>query len=178
VVVQTAAASVADEYEEHGQHDLADGFSMAIRRETPRLLAIAHSILDDAGAAEDAVQEALLLAWRSWDRLRDPARRQAWLVRICVRQSLRTRRHRLARLRVEAPVETDIAELPAHLTESPVDWPAAWRAFSPGQRAVLTLHYHHGYTLDECAAAMGCRPGTARRHLHRALEKLRREVEA
>jgi RNA polymerase sigma factor (sigma-70 family) len=177
VVVQTAAASVADDFGEHDGHDLADGFSVAIRRETPRLLAIAHSILDDAGAAEDAVQEALLLAWRSWDRLRDPSRRQAWLVRICVRQSLRTRRHRLARLRLEAPVETDIAELPAHLVESPVDWPAAWRAFSPGQRAVLTLHYHHGYSLDECATAMGCRPGTVRRHLHRALEKLRKEVD-
>jgi RNA polymerase sigma-70 factor (ECF subfamily) len=158
--------------------DTADGFSAAIRRETPRLLGIAHSILDDAAAAEDAVQEALLLAWRSWDRLRDPRRRQAWLVRICVRHALRTRRRHLARLRLEAPADTDVAELPRHLADSPVDWPAAWRALSPAQRGVLTLHYHHGYTLDECAAAMGCRPGTARRHLHRALEKLRREVEA
>ena len=172
MVVQTAAASMAEESDE------ADGFAAAIRRETPRLLAIAHSILDDAAAAEDAVQESLLLAWRSWDRLRDPSRRQAWMVRICVRHALRTRRLRLARMRHEADTATDVAELPAHLADSPVDWPSAWRAFSPSQRAVLTLHYHHGYTLDESAAAMGCRPGTARRHLHRALEKLRREVEA
>lgn len=172
MVIQTAAAGVARE------HDGADGFSESIRRETPRLLAIAHSILDDAAAAEDAVQESLLLAWRSWDRLRDPSRRQAWLVRICVRQAVRTRRTRLSRLRHEASPDVDVAELPAHLADSPVDWPAAWGALSRQQRAVLTLHYHHGYTLDECATAMGCRPGTARRHLNRALEKLRREVEA
>ena len=155
----------------------SDGFAAVIRRETPRLLSIAHSILDDAGAAEDAVQDSLLLAWRSWDRLRDPARRQAWLVRICVRECLRSRRTRVARLRVEGGGGiSSVAELPANLSDSPIDWPTAWRLLSPGQRSVLTLHYHHGYTLDEAAGAMGCRPGTVRRHLARGLEKLRREA--
>jgi RNA polymerase sigma-70 factor (ECF subfamily) len=171
MVVQAAAVAAAQE------GSSSDGFAVVIRRETPRLLSVAHSILDDAGAAEDAVQDSLLLAWRAWDRLRDPARRQAWLVRICVRECLRSRRVRIARQRSEAGVDaTVVAELPQHLRESPIDWPAAWRTLSPGQRTVLTLHYHHGYTLDEAAGAMGCRPGTVRRHLARGLEKLRREA--
>ena len=171
MVVQAAAAMAAQE------GNGADDFASVIRRETPRLLAVARSILDDGGAAEDAVQDSLLLAWRAWDRLHDPARRQAWLVRICVRECLRSRRARTVRLHREAAVDAAVvSELPSHLRESPVDWPSAWRTLSPGQRSVVTLHYHHGYTLDEAAAAMGCRPGTARRHLARGLEKLRREV--
>lgn len=173
MVVQAAAMSAAQE------GDGSDAFAVVIRRETPRLLSVAHSILDDAGTAEDAVQDSLLLAWRAWDRLRDPARRQAWLVRITVRECLRSRRRRIARQRVEAggvDAASFVSELPAHLRESPIDWPAAWRSLSPGQRSVLTLHYHHGYTLDEAAEAMGCRPGTARRHLARGLDKLRREA--
>ena len=172
MVVQAAALAAAQE------GDGSDGFAVVTRRETPRLLSVAHSILDDGGAAEDAVQESLLLAWRAWDRLRDPARRQAWLVRICVRECLRSRRRRAARQRVEAGAVDPslVAEMPAHLRESPIDWPAAWRALSPGQRSVLTLHYHHGYTLDEAAEAMGCRPGTVRRHLARGLDKLRAEA--
>ena len=155
----------------------ADEFAAVVRRETGRLLAIAHSILDDAGAAEDAVQDALLLAWRSWDALRDPARRQAWLVRICVRRCLRLRRTLVLRLRREDDdaLERAVA-LPAHLDNGPIDWPTAYRRLSPAQRAVVTLHYHHGYTLDECGEALGRRPGTARRHLARALEKLRQEA--
>ena len=41
------------------------------------------------------------------------------------------------------------------------------------QRAVVVLHYSYGYTLDECSRFMGCRPGTARQHLARALTHLR-----
>jgi DNA-directed RNA polymerase specialized sigma24 family protein len=41
---------------------------------------------------------------------------------------------------------------------------------------VITLHYHFGYSLDECASLMGCRPGTARSHLGRALAMLRRKL--
>jgi RNA polymerase sigma-70 factor, ECF subfamily len=173
MVVQAAALAAAQE------GDGSDAFAVVIRRETPRLLSVAHSILDDAGAAEDAVQDSLLLAWRAWDRLHDQARRQAWLVRICVRECLRSRRRHVARRRVEsAGVDAmAVAELPGHLRESPIDWPAAWRTLSPGQRTVLTLHYHYGYTLDEAAEAMGCRPGTARRHLARGLEKLRKEAQ-
>lgn len=157
-----------------------DEFAAVARRETPRLLAVAHSVLDDAGAAEDAVQDTLLLAWRSWASLRDPARRQAWLVRICVRRCLRVRRTLLLRARREdggsGLVDAGLAVPATDLDGGPIDWATAYRRLSPAQRAVVTLHYHHGYSLDECAEALGRRPGTARRHLARALDKLREEA--
>ena len=37
------------------------------------------------------------------------------------------------------------------------------------QRAAITLNYRHGYSVDECAVFMGCRPGTVRAHIARGL---------
>jgi RNA polymerase sigma factor (sigma-70 family) len=52
----------------------------------------------------------------------------------------------------------------------------AFRKLSPSQRAVITLHLYHGLTVDQCAEVVGCRPGTARSHLARAVAKLRKEL--
>jgi RNA polymerase sigma factor (sigma-70 family) len=69
----------------------------------------------------------------------------------------------------------------AHLAAAPderwVDWDAAFGHLSRQQRAVVILHYRHELTLDEAASLMGCRPGSARRHLSRALIRLRKEIE-
>ena len=154
---------------------MTDAFADVAPRETPRLLQIAYSILEDSQRAEDAVQDTLLMAWRSWPQLRDAGRRQAWLTRICVRRCLRLR-YSLAQLRRVEMTAASLSTGTGQLDDSGVDWDTAMRSLSPAQRAVVTLHYHHDLTLDDCAGAMGCRPGTARRHLARALEKLRREV--
>jgi RNA polymerase sigma factor (sigma-70 family) len=47
---------------------------------------------------------------------------------------------------------------------------------TPRQRAVVALHYGHGYSLDEVGTLIGCSGGTVRSHLNRALEHLRREL--
>jgi RNA polymerase sigma-70 factor (ECF subfamily) len=46
--------------------------------------AIAYRILRDAERAQDAVQQAFLLAWRELPRLRDPERFGPWLHRLLV----------------------------------------------------------------------------------------------
>ena len=148
-----------------------------LRTETPRLLRVAYSILRDPQAAEDAVQETLLLAWRNWGALRDPGQSGSWLMRICVRRSIRSRQSLLQRLRLEGSYDHSTA----HAVEVPAahpmwDWDRSFRALSRLQRAVVILHYHHGFSLDECANLVGCRPGTARTHLKRALSKLRAEI--
>src|SRR5215216_6745720 len=50
-----------------------------------RLLAIAYRILRDLHQAEDAVQVALVSAWRDLPALRDADRFEAWLTRLLVR---------------------------------------------------------------------------------------------
>ena len=57
-----------------------------------------------------------------------------------------------------------------------VDIDRAYRQLSLRQRAAITLNYRHGYSVEECAAFMGCSPGSVRTHLARGLASLRKEL--
>jgi RNA polymerase sigma-70 factor (ECF subfamily) len=151
----------------------ATGFEAAVHAESGRLFAVAYSILRDPQEAEDAVQETMELAWRSWEALRDPSKRSAWLRQICVRRAIRTRRRLLPRLWL---AETGSAAHRQTPEDPDLDLDRGFRRLTRQQRAVVTLHYEYGYTLDECAALIGCQPGTARSHLARALASLRKEL--
>ena len=154
----------------------AADFDAALVVHTPRLLGIALAILRDSAEAEDAVQETWELAWRSWDSLRDPDARGAWLRRICVRRCLRRQRRLTTLRRAESGVEVETAGAVCDGYRA-VEWELSLRRLSVRQRAVLVLHYQLGYTLDECAAQLGCRPGTVRQHLARALARLRSSID-
>ena len=148
-----------------------DGFEQAVRTQSQALFSLARAILGDRQEAEDAVQDAMELAWRSWHTLRDPQRLNAWLKQICVRRCLRIKRRLFGVLPLS---EQDRDPRPTPTTDPDLD--RAFRRLSRHQRAVIRLHYHDGYSLDECAGLMGCRPGTARSHLARALASLRQEL--
>jgi RNA polymerase sigma factor (sigma-70 family) len=148
------------------------GFEAAVHAESGRLFAVAYSILRDPQEAQDAVQETMELAWRSWATLRDPLKRSAWLRQICVRRAIRTRKRLLPRLWLADTV--DVRGQPPE--EPDLDLDRCYRRLSRKQRAVVALHYEYGYSIDECAALIGCQPGTARSHLARALASLRKEL--
>jgi RNA polymerase sigma-70 factor (ECF subfamily) len=139
--------------------------------ESTRLATLAVAILGDLSDAEDAVQETLTAAWRSWSSVRDEDKRHAWLTTICIRQCLRTRRLRIGRRTTQLREQIPDVRVP-----SDIHWDRAFSELSARQRAVIVLHYFYGYTLDECAELIGRRPGTARRHLARGLAHLRREM--
>ena len=153
-------------------------FEAAVRLESSRLFRLAISILHDAGEAEDAVQESMMRAWKAWDSLHDPERRNAWLTQICVNQCLSQKRRRGGRwlLFADHSAKVSDAQTVAYADTGDLDLDRAYQHLSLHQRAVLTLHYQYGYKLDECARLMRCRPGTVRSHLARALSTLRQEM--
>lgn len=142
-----------------------------------RLYSLALSILRDQGEAEDAVQETLFKAWRSWNSVSRMQRPAAWLTRVCVNHCISRRRH--LRSRGWPPLDpfegatTDASVVPdAEL----IDMDRAYRRLSLRQRAAITLNYRHGYSVEECAVFMRCRPGTVRTHVARGLSTLRKEL--
>lgn len=152
-------------------------FETVVVADIRRLYSLALSILDDRGEAEDAVQETLFKAWRAWDTLSQMDRQAAWLTRVCVNHCI-SRRRMLRSRGWPLPGLIDRAAPPTGggSDAERIDMDRAYRRLSNKQRAAITLNYRHGYSVDECAVFMGCRPGTVRTHLERGLATLRKEL--
>jgi RNA polymerase sigma-70 factor (ECF subfamily) len=140
-----------------------------------RCYAIAYRILRDVERAQDAVQQAFLLAWRDLPRLRNADRFDVWLHRVLVNAcygELRRHRHWTANIRalpIEGPGGPDE-------TVSIDDRDALERAFrrlSPEHRAVVVLHHHAGLPLASIAEVAGVPIGTVKSRLHYATRTLR-----
>ena len=142
-----------------------------------RLYSLALSILRDEGEAEDAVQETLLKAWRSWGSVAEMDRPASWLTRVCVNHCISRRRHLRSRgWPPLALIEEAASRRDPGAAADFVDIDRAYRRLSLRQRAAITLNYRQGYSVEECAVFMGCRPGTVRTHLARGLATLRKEL--
>jgi RNA polymerase sigma-70 factor (ECF subfamily) len=152
-----------------------EAFAVLVHQVSDSLYAVAQRILRDPGLAEDALQNALVLAWRRIPKLRDPDRFEAWIHRIlvhaCYDESQRAR-HRTANIRV----------LPIGGLSTPDDSAAiadrdelerAFRLLTIEQRAVFVLHHYLGLTLVEIADLLEIPAGTARSRLHYAIAGLR-----
>jgi RNA polymerase sigma factor (sigma-70 family) len=141
-----------------------------LEAERPRLLALAYSIVVDRADAADVVQDTMEQAIRSGAMIRDAERGGAWLSTICVRRALRRARAQRVSHRF---LWGRSAEPRYFMQTSDLDLEKALARLSDKQRAVIALHYVYGYTLDESAEVLGCRPGTVRSHLSRGLRSLR-----
>ena len=62
-----------------------EAFAWLVNQTSDRMYAVATRILRDTYLAEDALQSALVTAWRQLPTLRDPDRFEAWVRRLVVR---------------------------------------------------------------------------------------------
>jgi RNA polymerase sigma-70 factor (ECF subfamily) len=160
-----------------GDHD---AFAGLVDPALARLDAAARLILRDPELARDAVQEALIRAWRDLPGLRDPDRFDAWLRRLTVNACLdlvRRRRRRAIEVEltlIDSPATSDASG--ALADREMVD--GALRRLDPNHRAVVAMHYLLGMPLPEVAASLGIPIGTAKSRLHYALAAMRQSVRA
>ena len=151
-----------------------------VRPRSDRLFAIAQRILRDIDRAEDALQDALVIAWRDLRGLRDLDRFDAWLhrllVNVCVVHATRERR-RTINLRV-LPVEGPPARDDLLTIADRDQLERGFRRLPPEQRAILVLHHYLGYAPSEIAETLGVPAGTARSRLHHAHRAMRAALEA
>jgi RNA polymerase sigma-70 factor (ECF subfamily) len=165
---------------EAAQRGDRQAFVDLIRPRSHRLFAIAQRVLRDVDRAEDALQDALVIAWRDLRGLRDPDRFDAWLHRLlvheCIDQASRERRRTsiLRVLPVDGPAAPD-----ALLTVADRDQlERGFRRLQADQRAILVLHHFAGYAPAEIAETLGIPAGTARSRLHHAHRAMRAALEA
>ena len=137
-----------------------------VSQEENRLYRTALAILGDPGEAQDAVQETFLtFLEKAPPDLEIPG---AWLMRVLVNGC----KSRL-RLRWRRPTVPLWDELPAPSPQEREELEELY-ALQPQDRAVIHLHYYEGYSTQEIAQLLHCRPGTVRSRLSRARERLRR----
>ena len=155
-------------------------FMDLVRPRSEWLFGIALQILRDIDRAEDALQDALVIAWRDLRGLRDPGRFDAWLrrvlVNVCIREAARQRRHamNLRVLPVDGPAAPD--DLLSLADRDQLE--RGFRRLPPDQRAILVLHHFLGYAPTEIAETLGIPPGTARSRLFNAHRAMRAALEA
>jgi RNA polymerase sigma-70 factor (ECF subfamily) len=143
-----------------------------------RLYALAHLALRDADVAEDAVQEALIRAWRDFGSLREPDKLDAWLSRLVSRACIdEARRHRRWSLTPRVPwLQEGRAESPSVDERECLE--LALGRLSAEHRLVLALRYYLDLSLVEIAEATGSPLGTAKSRLHYALNEMRAALAA
>jgi RNA polymerase sigma-70 factor (ECF subfamily) len=143
------------------------------------LLRLAVLLAGNQPDGEDAVQLAIERAWRSRAQLRDVGALTSWLRRIVVREVVRRQTSPWARLtRNASPI--DLTAIPATTVDRDVHL-ALLRALAhlpAAQRAVVVLHHHTGYRVDEVAEIVGAPVETVRSRLRLAMNRLRLELEA
>ena len=160
-----------------GDHD---AFAELAGAAISRLDAAAWLMLRDVEQAKDAVQNALVRAWRDLPTLRDPERFDAWLHRLlvnaCIDEARRLRRHRL-------DVELTSLSVPSIVDDVSriEDRDRLERGFlrlEPELRAVIVLHHYLDLPMPAVATILGIPLGTAKSRLHRAINEMRAALDA
>jgi len=162
---------------QQGDHE---AFAALVRPHIDRLHGLAGLFLRDAARAEDALQDALLRAWRDLPRLREPDRFDAWLRRLVVNASHDEGR-RLRRRRGEQPLEPfhdpGTGGGIGHLVDRD-ELARGFRRLKEDERTAIALRFYLDLSSADAADAMGLREVTYRSRLHRALKVLRAELSA
>jgi RNA polymerase sigma-70 factor, ECF subfamily len=179
VLIQPVSAARSESVREAAQADARREFEERLAECGPLAYRVARGVLRNTADAEDVAQEALLRAYRNFERLRDRSRFRGWLVRIAFRLALdrvRSAKRREQRDTLwsqpehQPPAVTaeDVAvsnQFQGHLDRALEELPEKLRL-------VLLLSAMDGYTIDEIATIVGIPIGTVKSRIFIARKKL------
>src|SRR6266571_1010555 len=124
----------------------------------------------DRRDCEDALQNAVLRAFRAFDRYHDDASFRAWMFRILTNEifAINRKRGRVAEFEIEAPLSWD--SLADALDEELL---AALQSLNQSERAVLLMRAIGDLRYREISECLGIPLGSVMGHLSRARQKMR-----
>ena len=147
-----------------------EAFGALVGQYEATLYNIAVAILGNRADCQDAMQEAVLAAWRSLASLREPRYFKTWLTRILVNKCRRALRRRGS---LPAPLPE---ELPAPNDEETRLLRAAVDGLPAHLRPVVVLYYYEDFSVQEIARTLGLPRGTVQSRLARGRDALRRAL--
>jgi RNA polymerase sigma-70 factor, ECF subfamily len=169
---EEAAAATRREFEER----LVECGPLAYR--------VARGVLRNDADAEDVAQEALLRAYRRFDRLRERNKFRGWLVRIAFRLALdkarSARRREIREMEWSLPErrrEPWTAEELAASSEFQSSLESAMDELPDKLRLVMLLSAMEGHSMEEVAAILGVPAGTVKSRLFVARKKLAEKLQ-
>lgn len=161
-----------------------DAFGELVSRHRDRLWAVALRTLRDPDEAADALQDALVSAFRRAGSYRGDAAVTTWLHRIVVNACLDRARRQAVRRAQPLPDDdhhgaTGLSPTPRDAVESVAEDTArrdavltALRELAPEQRAALVLVDMEGYSVNEAAQILDCPAGTVKSRCSRGRAQL------
>ena len=164
-----------------------DAFTELVSRHRDRLWAVALRTTSDPEEASDAVQDALISAYRRADQFRGESAVTTWLHRIVVNASLDRMRRRAVRPWVPLPEESGEAGHRGTLAdetaladprdamearETAMEIQVALAELPPDQRAAIVLVDLEGWSVDDAARILECPSGTVKSRCFRGRAKL------
>jgi RNA polymerase sigma-70 factor (ECF subfamily) len=160
-----------------------DAFAEIVRRHRDRLWAVALRTTGNPEEASDALQDALISAYRRAESFRGDSAVTTWLHRIVVNASLDRLRRRSVRTWVPLPEEGEGAALidqsrladpraAAETRETVAEVRAALDTLPPDQRAAIVLVDLEGWSVEEAARVLECPAGTVKSRCFRGRAKL------
>jgi RNA polymerase sigma-70 factor, ECF subfamily len=179
VLIQRGGTIRSESAREAAQSDARREFEQCLAECGSLAYRVARGVLRNTADAEDVAQEALLRAYRSFDRLRDRNRFRGWLVRISFRVALD--RLRSAKRREQRDAEwAQPAHQPSRANAEDLAASSEFQAHLdraldglPGKlRLVLLLAAMEGHTIEEIAVLLAIPVGTVKSRIFIARKQL------
>jgi RNA polymerase sigma-70 factor, ECF subfamily len=167
-----------------------DCFRLLVERHSHDIFRLAFRMMGNEQDAEEVVQDTFLRAYRGLDRFESRSSFSTWIYRIATNRCYDLLDQRKSR---PEPVVVGDAEEERPEDRIPSSSPGPDRALLSGEiaerlrlvmfqltaseRTAFVLRHFEGQSIEEIAKVLNIGPGAAKNSIHRAVQKLRQELE-
>lgn len=156
-----------------------ENFAKLVMDSTDSLYRVSKAILQNDSDCEDAVSEAITIAFQKSDSLKKDEYAKTWLTRILINECFHIRKQR-SRITLisddsESILNSQMYSEKGYYTDSEnyFDLYQAMQHLTEDKKLAITLYYYEGYSVKEIAKITGVTQGTVKSRLGRARNQLK-----